>query len=78
MGQFTGRDIGARRYAAFRRTRLAAVALTVIALAAVAAAEIPIGRAAPELAAGAWINSEPRTLQQLRGRVVLLDFWTYG
>ena len=60
------------------KTRLAAIVLAVIALTAVAAAEIPIGKAAPELAAGAWINSEPLTLQRLRGRVVLLDFWTYG
>lgn len=33
---------------------------------------------APELAAGIWINSEPLTLKNLRGRVVLVDFWTFG
>ncbi len=33
---------------------------------------------APELAAGTWINSEPLTLKNLRGRVVLVDFWTFG
>ena len=27
---------------------------------------------------GAWINSEPLTLAGLRGRVVLIDFWTYS
>jgi cytochrome c biogenesis protein CcdA/thiol-disulfide isomerase/thioredoxin len=27
---------------------------------------------------GAWINSSPLTLQQLRGKVVLIDFWTYS
>src|SRR5918995_6318392 len=27
---------------------------------------------------GAWINSEPLTLEKLRGRVVLIDFWTYS
>jgi cytochrome c biogenesis protein CcdA/thiol-disulfide isomerase/thioredoxin len=25
-----------------------------------------------------WLNSEPLTLQGLRGRVVLIDFWTYS
>ena len=36
------------------------------------------GKAAPEIAAGAWINSEPLTMRALRGRVVLVDFWTFG
>jgi hypothetical protein len=36
------------------------------------------GKAAPELAGGAWINSEPLTMRALRGRVVLVDFWTFG
>ncbi|MDR7332865.1 cytochrome c biogenesis protein CcdA [Roseateles asaccharophilus] len=36
------------------------------------------GRPAPELPPGrAWINSPPLTLQQLRGRPVLIDFWTW-
>ena len=60
------------------RTWLVALALTVSGLTGLAMAQIPVGRAAPDLAAGAWINSEPLTLQQLRGRVVLIDFWTYG
>ena len=34
--------------------------------------------AAPELAQGEWINSEPLTLKNLHGRVVLIDFWTFG
>ncbi|MEE8168125.1 MAG: redoxin domain-containing protein, partial [Candidatus Hydrothermarchaeales archaeon] len=34
---------------------------------------------APELEGiAAWINSEPLTLEELRGKVVLLDFWTYS
>jgi thiol-disulfide isomerase/thioredoxin len=33
---------------------------------------------APELTPGDWINSEPLTLKGLRGRVVLIDFWTFG
>jgi cytochrome c biogenesis protein CcdA/thiol-disulfide isomerase/thioredoxin len=34
---------------------------------------------APELVpGGAWINSQPQTLKELRGKVVLVDFWTYS
>ena len=33
---------------------------------------------APDLATGEWINSEPLKLADLRGRVVLIDFWTFG
>ncbi|MDX6452366.1 MAG: hypothetical protein QOH16_2415 [Gaiellaceae bacterium] len=34
---------------------------------------------APALHAGGdWINSKPLTLEQLRGKVVLIDFWTYS
>lgn len=25
-----------------------------------------------------WLNAEPQTLEQLRGKVVLVDFWTYS
>ncbi len=33
---------------------------------------------APEFAAGTWINSEPLTIKSLSGRVVLVEFWTFG
>lgn len=36
------------------------------------------GTAAPEVTGGPWINSAPLTLAGLRGRVVLVEFWTYG
>ncbi len=32
----------------------------------------------PDLASGDWINSEPLKLKDLRGRVVLIEFWTFG
>jgi thiol-disulfide isomerase/thioredoxin len=35
-------------------------------------------RPAPAIASGEWINSEPVKLEALRGRVVLVDFWTFG
>ncbi len=40
---------------------------------------LPKGPVAPELIpGGAWFNSEPLTLAQLKGKVVILDFWTYS
>ena len=33
---------------------------------------------APELTGGTWINSDSLTLKSLRGRVVVVDFWTFG
>ena len=32
----------------------------------------------PHTEASQWINSEPLTIEDLRGKVVLLDFWTFG
>jgi thiol-disulfide isomerase/thioredoxin len=34
-----------------------------------------IGQPAPEIAIAKWINSEPHSLEDLRGQVVLLEFW---
>jgi hypothetical protein len=51
----------------------------VLGLAVVVSADVVApGRLTPELAAGPWINSEPLSMQALRGRVVLVDFWTFG
>jgi cytochrome c biogenesis protein CcdA/thiol-disulfide isomerase/thioredoxin len=36
------------------------------------------GKAPPLHPDGAWINSKPLTLGELRGKVVLIDFWTYS
>jgi hypothetical protein len=33
---------------------------------------------APEWRTGTWINSLPLSLQGLKGKVVVLEFWTYG
>ena len=37
-----------------------------------------IGQPAPEITGGPWLNSEPLALAGLRGRVVFVEFWTYG
>ena len=43
------------------------------------AATLPDYGAAPPLAGGGrWFNTAPLTMQKLRGKVVLVDFWTYS
>jgi len=34
-----------------------------------------VGKPAPPFQASAWVNGEPTSLEQLKGKVVLLDFW---
>jgi hypothetical protein len=36
------------------------------------------GTPAPEIQAQQWLNSKPLSLASLRGRVVAVEFWTYG
>jgi thiol-disulfide isomerase/thioredoxin len=61
----------------------------VIALAALAAVALwapgtdaqrgaRVGQLAPEITGRPWLNSEPLSLARLRGRVVFVEFWTYG
>ena len=62
-----------------RRRAFLLTAAILLGIAAGAGAEpVPPGRPAPELGSGAWINSQPLTMHALRGRVVLVDFWTFG
>ena len=37
-----------------------------------------VGQPAPEITGGPWINSAPLSLDGLHGRVVYVEFWTYG
>ena len=41
-------------------------------------ADLRVGQPAPDIAGERWINSAPLTMAGLRGRVVLVEFWTYG
>ena len=55
--------------------------LGVLALAAGVMAQgggVPLDRPAPAISGGPWINSTPLTSEALRGRVVFVEFWTYG
>jgi len=63
------------------RARLVAVALLAAAgLAAgpAAAQSLRVGVPAPDVTGERWINSGPLSMPALRGRVVLVEFWTYG
>ena len=57
---------------------LAAAALLALPHGAGAQRGVRVGQPAPEIAGGPWINSPPLTLAGLRGRVVFVEFWTYG
>jgi hypothetical protein len=46
--------------------------------AAASAQVLRIGAPAPDVAGERWVNSAPLTTVGLRGRVVLVEFWTYG
>ena len=54
------------------------LAMCVVTIPPPPSAAMANGAAAPEFAAEHWINSKPITIQGLRGRVVLVEFWTYG
>jgi len=47
-------------------------------IAAVDVENLPVGPPAPELHAKGWLNSPPLTGNELAGKVVLYDFWTYS
>lgn len=61
------------------------VALVVAVLTLIAEVNSIAGRAsagsataAPEIQGSTWINGGPTSLADLRGRVVLVEFWTYS
>ena len=63
-----------------RRTIVLALASAIVASGVLAQAPpgARIGQRAPEITGRPWVNSEPLSLEGLRGRVVYVEFWTYG
>ncbi len=65
-----------------RRTRWtllgAMVALLLAGVAWSPPAQAMVGKPAPEIQNLVWLNGEPTTLAELRGKVVLVEFWTFG
>jgi hypothetical protein len=63
------------------RRALVASILALLALTGIVAAQgggAARDRPAPEIVGGPWINSQPLAASALRGRVVYVEFWTYG
>src|SRR5215831_4385871 len=55
-----------------------AVLMSVITTTVGISAKLPVERPMPSLGrTNAWLNSEPLSAADLRGKVVLIDFWTY-
>jgi thiol-disulfide isomerase/thioredoxin len=59
-------------------TTMAVLAITTATAGATIAGELKNSSPAPEFTGiEKWLNSDPLTIQQLRGKVVPVDFWTY-
>lgn len=43
----------------------------------VAAEVVPLSGPAPDVISDTWLNSAPKTMADLRGKVVLVEFWTF-
>jgi len=54
------------------------LALAIGALGIKQAQAIQIGQPAPEISGSSWLNSQALSAKELKGRVVLVEFWTYG
>ena len=37
-----------------------------------------VGKSAPEISGQSWLNSKPLNLAELKGKVALVEFWTFG
>ena len=62
----------------FRLTAGALIAAAALFLFLNGASGLGPGTPAPEFKGGPWLNSEPLALEKLRGKVVLVDMWTFG
>lgn len=54
---------------------IAALLMLLIPILADAGEERPL---APDISTQQWLNSQPLGMHELRGRVVLVEFWTFG
>ena len=55
-----------------------AITLTTYSFWPAAGQPFATGKPAPDISGGPWLNTNPLTINDLKGRVVLVEFWTYG
>jgi len=61
--------------ASSRWTLLVSAVLLAGGLAAPAAANVSVGQPAPAISATDWLNTPPLSLEKLRGKIVVVEFW---
>ena len=66
------------RVYAFTIVLLASLACSLTWITNLPSAHARIGTQAPEITNTEWLNSEPLQLADLRGKVVMVEFWTFG
>ena len=57
---------------------LSLLAIALLSGAMFSAVDAGVGMPAPEISGQSWLNSEPLRLARLKGKVVLVEFWTFG
>ena len=63
-----------KKFAAF----LLVMVVYLLTAALFSAVESRVGMPAPEINGQSWLNSEPLRITELRDKVVLVEFWTFG
>jgi thiol-disulfide isomerase/thioredoxin len=44
----------------------------------ISSSDAGVGMPAPEISGQSWLNSKPLRIAELKGKVVLVEFWTFG
>lgn len=68
----------ARRVGRCLRAGLGLLGLSVVFGLALPCHGAVVGSPAPDIASDVWLNGPPATIAELRGQVVLIEFWTFG
>ena len=62
----------------FRRVVTTLGTILTVLVSIVAAVNAGVGMRAPDIVSQTWLNSAPIHLSDLKGKVVIVEFWTFG